>query len=130
MIGMDIVAHGIDLIDVNRVTALIDEHGERVLSRLFTEAERAYCQAQARRRMEHYAARFAAKEAVLKAIGTGWRNGIAWTDVEVTRQPSGEPGVRLSGRAAALAAERGITGWRISLSHTATQAIASVAGLG
>jgi len=122
--------HGVDLVEPERIASMIERHGERLLSRLFTDAERAYCEANAKRRMEHYAARFAAKEAVLKAIGTGWRGGIAWTDVEVTRSTSGAPGLRLCGETGRIADEIGIADWRISISHTPKMAIASVIGLG
>lgn len=123
------LAHGIDIVEVSRVADLISRHRERSLERLFTEAERAYCIGRARE-IEHLAARFAAKEAALKALGTGWAQGLGWTDIEVTRQPSGKPGLVLHGRAAEVAAELGITAWLISMSHTESTAIASVIGFG
>jgi len=113
------------MVDNERVAAMLNRHGERAIARLFSAAERDYCERQTRRRIEHYAARFAAKEAVLKALGTGWRHGIAWTDVEVTRAPSGRPGVRLTGEARRLADQAGIAGWALSLSHTESHALAS-----
>ena len=88
---MHIVGHGIDLVEVSRIAELLERHGERFLERCFTAAERGYSDASVKRREEHLAARFAAKEAVLKALGTGWRDGIAWTDIEVVRRPSGQP---------------------------------------
>jgi holo-[acyl-carrier protein] synthase len=124
------IAHGIDLVEVHRITELLDRHGERFLSRCFTDAEQAYAEESGKRRDERYAARFAAKEAVLKAIGTGWRDGIAWTDVEVIRYPSGQPAARLTGLAQQFAEDRGITSWLLSLSHTHTHAIASAIALG
>jgi holo-[acyl-carrier protein] synthase len=127
---MHALVHGIDLVDVDRIARLMDEHGARFLERVFTEAERAYALDAPKTRDERLAARFAAKEAVLKALGTGWRGGIAWTDVEVTRSASGEPGVRLSGRAAEVAAERGVASWLLSLTHTSGFASASAIGLG
>ena len=120
-----VIGHGIDLVEIERVASMAGRHGERFLDRCFTEAERAYCEAAAKRRGERLAGRFAAKEAVLKAIGTGWRSGIAWTDVQVVRLPSGQPTVRLTGRAAAFADEAGITGWLLSISHTDRHAMAS-----
>ncbi len=123
---MAIVGHGVDLVDIARIGQMIERHGDRFLSRCFTDAERGYCEASAKRRDEHLAARFAAKEAVLKAIGTGWRNGIAWTDIEVVREPSGRPTVVLTGETARIAEQLGITNWFISLSHTDTHAMASV----
>ncbi len=123
---MPIIAHGIDLVEVARIAALLARHGEHFADRCFSAAERAYCDAQAKRRAEHYAARFAAKEAVLKALGTGWRHGIAWTDIEVTRRPSGEPGLKLCGQAKRIADDRQVTRWTISLTHTDATAMASV----
>jgi holo-[acyl-carrier protein] synthase len=119
--------HGIDIVEVPRIAEMIERHGEHFLARCFTAAELAYCQA-GKRRDEHLAARFAAKEAVLKALGTGWRSGIAWTDVEVQKLPSGQPTLLLHNRAAELAREQGISSWALSLSHTAAYAVASVIG--
>lgn len=123
---MSIIGHGIDLVDVARIQEMVDRHGERFLTRCFTPDELAYADTNIKRRMEHLAARFAAKEAVLKAVGTGWRHGIAWTDAEVTRLPSGAPGVRVHGKLNEIADELGIKKWFISMTHTETQAMASV----
>lgn len=123
---MHVIGHGIDLADTARIAALIERHGERFLARVFSESERGYCEANPKRRMEHYAARFAAKEATLKAIGTGWTNGIAWTDVEVVRLPSGRPELRVHGKVATIAGRLGVRAWTISISHTETTAMASV----
>ncbi len=127
---MHAIAHGIDLVDVDRIARLMDDHADRFLERVYTEGERAYALQAPKTRDERLAARFAAKEAVLKALGTGWKDGIAWTDVEVVRAPSGEPGVRLTGRAAEVAAERGVTEWLLSLTHTLGFAAASAIGMG
>jgi holo-[acyl-carrier protein] synthase len=78
----------------------------------------------------YLAGRFAAKEAVLKVLGTGWRGGISWTDIEVSKNASGQPGIRLSGECARIAAEMGITQWHVSLSHIETHATASAIGIG
>jgi holo-[acyl-carrier protein] synthase len=121
---MAVLGHGIDAVEVARIAAMLEGHPERFAQRVFTEAERAYADS-SRRRTEHYAARFAAKEAILKCLGTGWSRGIAWTDAEVTREASGKPGVRLHGVAAKVAAEMGITRWTLSLTHTADLAFAS-----
>jgi len=129
-IDVKLPLHGVDLVEPARLSAMIERHGERLLGRVFTEAERAYCEANARRRAEHYAGRFAAKEAVLKAIGTGWRAGIAWTDVAVTRSAGGAPGLRLCGEALRIADDLGVVSWRLSISHTPTMAMASVIGVG
>jgi holo-[acyl-carrier protein] synthase len=122
---MAIIGHGIDVVEVARIERMLREHGDRFVTRCFTVAERSYADRAARRRAEHYAARFACKEAVLKAMGTGWRDGIEWTDIEVVREGSGQPRVRLSGRAAEIADELGITRWHVSLSHINELAMAS-----
>lgn len=125
---MPIVGHGIDIVETARIGKLIEEHGEHFIQRVFTPAEQQYCDANKKRRLEHYAGRFAAKEAVLKVLGTGWRGGIAWTDVEVVREASGQPRIRLSGESARIAHQQGITKWHISISHTETHATASAIG--
>lgn len=123
-----VLLHGLDMVEVSRVADLLAEHGERFLARCFTSGERAYAEGQPRRRAEHLAARFAAKEAVLKALGTGLSGGIAWTEIEVTRDGSGAPGLRLTGVAAARARSLGVRSWAVSLTHTAALAAASVVG--
>jgi len=125
-----LIGHGIDLVETSRIAAMLERHGEQFLSRCFTDSERAYCRESERRHVERLAVRFAAKEAVLKALGTGWRDGIAWTDIEVVREPSGRPGVRVRGQAAIVAAELGVRGWQISLTHTERYAMASAIALG
>lgn len=125
----NIIGHGVDLVEVARIALMIEAHAHQFLNRVYTAAEQHYADS-SKRRLEHYAARFAAKEAALKALGTGWRDGIAWTDCEVVLLPSGAPTLRLSGRAAELAAEAGITRWFVSLSHTETHAMASVIAAG
>jgi holo-[acyl-carrier protein] synthase len=112
---------GVDLVDVPRIARLASRPEE--LSFILTADELAYCTGR-QRPAEHVAARFAAKEAVLKALGTGLAHGIRWTDVEIVRTGPGRPQVALHGRAAAIAAERGLRGLDISLSHTETLAIA------
>lgn len=120
------ISHGVDITEVPRIADMIARHGDAFWSRCFTADERAYCEQNAKRTAEHAAARFAAKEAALKCLGTGWRDGIAWTDLEVRREPSGRPTLRVTGEAACVAAQLGIARWHISLSHTADLAIASV----
>lgn len=122
------VAHGIDIVEIARIERMLAEHGERFLERVFTESERGDCARSPGREAERYAARFAAKEAALKALGTGWRSGIAWTDVETRLEPSGAPVLRLHGMAAQMAQDQGICGWAISLSHAGGMAVASVMG--
>jgi holo-[acyl-carrier protein] synthase len=124
-----IVGHGIDLVETARIRRMIDDHAERFLDRCFTPAEQAYCNARPKRYVEHLAGRFAVKEAVLKVIGTGWRHGIAWTDIEVVNATSGQPSVTLGGECARIATELGINRWLISISHIETHATASAIGI-
>jgi len=127
-VRMNVKSHGVDLVSCARLAESIERHGQRFLDRVFTEAEQAYCGGK-KREIEHYAGRFAAKEAVLKVLGTGWRNGINWTDIEVRNQPAGQPKVSLSGRCREIADELGLESIVISISHTDTHAIASAIGL-
>lgn len=127
---MQIIAHGVDIVDIPRIAAMLEQHGERFLERCFTEGERAYAESASRRRPERYAVRFACKEAVLKALGTGWRSGISWRDIEVRRAPSGEPHLALEGQCAELAASMRIRRWVVSLSHAGPSALASVIACG
>ncbi len=127
---MTIIGHGVDIIEVSRISEMIAQRGEAFWARVFTRAERAYCEASKKRMPEHAAARFAAKEASLKCLGTGWRDGIAWTDIEVWNEPSGRPLIRVSGEAGKIATSMGITAWSVSLSHTSQNAVASVIATG
>lgn len=125
-----IVAHGIDIVSVERIGHVLDAHGERFLERCFTSEERAMADVPNRDvAAQRLAARFAAKEAVLKALGTGLTGGIQWRDVAVVRDV-GPPRVELRGRAAEAAASWGITHWHLSLSHAGGLAMASVIGTG
>jgi holo-[acyl-carrier protein] synthase len=126
---MNVLGHGIDIVEVGRIERMLKDHPDRFLERCFTRGEQVYS-VDGRRRDEHLAARFAAKEAVLKALGTGWSRGIAWTDIEVVPLPSGQPTIRLHGRAAGIAAELGVARWSLSISHTAEYAVASVLATG
>jgi holo-[acyl-carrier protein] synthase len=126
---MSIIGHGIDIIETIRIKRLLDQHGQHFLDRVFTKQEQAYAQQNPRRFIERLAARFAAKESVLKVLGTGKRGSIAWTDIEVTKTPTGQPGIHLTGQCAQIATEMGIVRWHVSLSHIADHAIASAIGL-
>jgi holo-[acyl-carrier protein] synthase len=126
---MPILGHGIDIVETARIRKLVDEHGERFLERVYTPLEQEYCARNTKRYFEHLAGRFAAKEAVLKVLGTGWRGGIAWTDIEIRPEPSGQPKVYLSGESLRIATELGITRWHVSISHIETHATASAIGL-
>ena len=120
-----IIGHGVDIVETSRIEQLLGDHPERFLERVFTPGEQADSESN-KRQLEHLAARFAAKEAALKALGTGWSQGIGWTDIEVVRADNGKPSLNITGRAAEIAADLGITSWHISLSHISTHAIASV----
>jgi len=120
-----IVGTGIDVVEVPRVAAAIERFGERFLQRIYTPGEIRYCEAKANR-VERYAARFAAKEAAMKALGTGWNHGVRWQDIEVNRQPGGRPILIFTGKAAEFAAGLGATRAALSLTHTASEAIAQV----
>lgn len=119
-----IVGLGIDVIEVTRVRSSLERFGHRFETRVFTEAERAYCQARKARAAESYALRFAAKEAVAKAMGTGIRRGIDFADIEVETDRLGRPSVRLHGLAEAAARKRGIACFHLSLTHEGALAVA------
>ena len=116
---------GIDIVDISRFERFVRENNELLFKRLFTEQEQAYCTTR-RRSAQHYALRFAAKEAFVKALGTGIGDGIAWRDMEVVNAPSGKPELVLSGRAAELFREHGLDRVFLSLSHDGNYAVASV----
>ncbi len=120
-----IVGIGVDLCEVGRLEAAIVRHGERFLARIYTERERAYCESKPNR-MERFAGRFAAKEAAMKAIGTGWSRGVGWHDFEVTRAASGQPIIRFHGMARKIAEELGVARALVSITHTRSMAMAQV----
>ena len=120
-----IVGSGIDIAEVPRIGQTIARFGDRFLRRIFSEGEIRYCDSKANR-IERYAARFAAKEAAMKALGTDWNHGVRWRDCEVVRLPGGRPTMTFHGRAAEFAARLGTKNTALSLSHTAEQAIALV----
>jgi holo-[acyl-carrier protein] synthase len=125
---MEIVAHGIDLVDCPRIEEMVARHGERFVQRIFTAAEQAYAEAN-KNKIEKLAGRFAAKEAILKLMGTGWRGKIAWTDIEIINNSSGQPEVTLDGEVEKIADKLGIKHISISITHTANFAIASAVAL-
>lgn len=116
---------GTDLADVDRIREAIQRHGQRFIERIYTAKEIAYVESKANR-FERYAARFAAKEAGMKAIGTGWRRGVRWQDFEVANLPSGRPTLLLHGVAAAVAEQMSVRSISLSITHTAMQAMAIV----
>ncbi len=125
---MEIVAHGIDLVDCPRIEEMVARHGERFIQRIFTAAEQAYAEAN-KNKIEKLAGRFAAKEAILKLVGTGWRGKIAWTDIEIINNSSGQPEVTLGGEVEKIADKLGIKHISVSITHTANFAIASAVAL-
>jgi len=125
---MEIVAHGIDLVDCPRIEQMMQRHGERFIKRVFTAAEQAYAEAN-KNEIEKLAGRFAAKEAILKLMGTGWRGKIAWTDIEIINNAVGQPEVTLCGEVKKIAENLGIKHISVSITHTANFAIASAVAL-
>lgn len=120
-----IVGTGIDIAEVPRIGQSIARFGDRFLQRVYTTGEIRYCDSKANR-AQRYAARFAAKEAAMKALGTGWSHGVRWKDCEVTRLPGGRPTITFHGKAAEIASGLGVRNATLSLSHTTEQAIAQV----
>jgi holo-[acyl-carrier protein] synthase len=126
---MTLIGIGIDVVEVSRIKSSLDEFGERFLTRVFTEAERAYCGSQKRPEL-HFAARFAAKEAIAKAFGTGIGKDVGWLDMEITRKQTGEPEVALAGSAAVFAESRGVSQVMVSLTHAKHYAAANAVIMG
>jgi holo-[acyl-carrier protein] synthase len=120
-----IVGTGVDIAEVPRIRSSIERFGDRFLRRIFTAGEIAYCEAKATR-FESYAARFAAKEAGMKALGTGWSRGVRWRDIEVVRPKGQRPTIRFYGEAATIASNLGAKNIALSITHTAGQALAHV----
>jgi len=120
-----IIGTGVDIAETVRIEQVLNRHGERFSGRLFTPQEIAYCE-KFKNKAERYAARFAAKEAAFKALGTGWREGVRWLDVEVTHLPSGKPELALYGRAQELAQQMGVTRTAVSISHADRYVMAQV----
>jgi holo-[acyl-carrier protein] synthase len=126
LIGRMIIGTGIDLIEIERIQNSMDRFGHRFLDRIYTPAEQAYCLSKKKKAAESFAARFAAKEAGAKALGTGISHGVGWLEIEVVRAPGGRPTLRFHGRAAQIAAHIGATRASLSLTHSTAQAMASV----
>jgi holo-[acyl-carrier protein] synthase len=120
-----IVGTGIDIAEVPRIRQAIERFGSRFLQRIFTQGEISYCESKANR-VERYAARFAAKEAAMKALGTGWNRGVRWRDCEVVRKPGSRPTMVFHGIAGEFASKLGVKNVALSISHTAEQAMALV----
>ena len=120
-----IVAIGIDLVEISRIEEVFARRGDRFRSRVFTDGEITYCERRASK-LASYAARFAAKEAAMKALGTGWSDGVGWMDVEVVSEQNGAPVLRLQGRALERMHEIGARKAHVSLTHSGNLAIAQV----
>lgn len=125
---MPIVGTGLDVAEIPRVRAALDEPrtGARFKARVFTAGEQAYCDARGAGRYESYAARFAAKEATMKALGVGWGAQMGWLDIEVVREPDGRPTIVLHGKGATTATAAGVTRVHLALTHTRDLAVAQV----
>jgi holo-[acyl-carrier protein] synthase len=120
---MEIVGIGTDIVECLRIGRMIEQHGELFLTRVYTERELRYCQAR-KRAVEHFAGRWAAKEAVLKCLGSGWRKGLCWTDMEIRNDPSGKPAVLLCGAAKESAQLLRISDILLTISHCRAYATA------
>ncbi len=126
---MQVLGIGTDIIECLRIAQMIERHGELFINRVYTDHEIEYCRAR-RAATQHFAGRWAAKEAVLKALGTGWRRGISWRDIEVRNRPSGQPVVALRGGARDVIEASGIHEMLISISHCRSHATADVLATG
>jgi holo-[acyl-carrier protein] synthase len=120
-----IVGLGLDIAEIDRIEAAITRHGTPILERLYTPAEVAYCESH-RNKFERYAGRFAAKEAAMKALGTGWRRGVRWRDIEVIREASGKPSLALKGTAKRIAEGLGVKNISLTITHSGNLALAEV----
>lgn len=126
---MHVIGIGTDIIECLRIAQMIERHGELFIGRVYTEHEIGYCSAR-KASTQHYAGRWAAKEAILKALGTGWSRGISWRDIEIRNDEGGRPLVRLGGGAREVCESLGISEMMISISHCRTHAIAFATAVG
>ncbi|MGA6953767.1 MAG: holo-ACP synthase [Candidatus Acidiferrales bacterium] len=120
-----IVGLGLDIAEIDRIEAALTRHGAPILERLYTPGEVAYCESY-RHKFERYAGRFAAKEGAMKALGTGWRLGVRWRDIEVVREPSGKPTLQLAGAARQFAERLGVKNISLTITHSGNLALAEV----
>lgn len=127
---LGVIAHGVDLTPIARIAKLRESHGERFLNRVFTQGEQGYALSGGPRVDERLAARFAAKEAVMKCLGTGWAGGVGWCEIEVVKAASGGPELVLHGQAQRVAEGLGVRRWHLSLSHAGGLAMASAIASG
>ena len=120
-----IIGLGLDISEIDRIEAALTRHGMAILQRLYTPQEIAYCES-FKNKFERYAGRFAAKEAGMKALGTGWRRGVRWRDLEVVRQPGGKPTLQLAGAALQIANGLGVKNISLTITHSGNLALAEV----
>ena len=120
-----IVGMGVDIAEVERIQGAIERHGEVFLRRVYTTREREYCE-RFKNKYERYAGRFAAKEAAMKALGTGWSRGVRWVDIEILRRQGSRPMLELKGEARKITDRLGVKNIAISITHTSKQAMAQV----
>jgi len=125
----DIIGIGTDITECLRIARMIERHGELFITRVYTTEEIRYCQSRAQA-TQHFTGRWAAKEAVLKALGTGWRKGISWRDVEIRNEPGGKPVVAMRGGAKDVVGQLGIAKMLVSISHCRTHATAQAIAIG
>lgn len=126
---MDIIGIGTDITECLRIARMIERHGELFINRVYTPAEISYCQGR-KQATQHFTGRWAAKEAVLKALGTGWVRGISWRDVEIRNEPGGKPVVGIRGGAKEVVEQLGIAKILVSISHCHTHATAYAVAVG
>ena len=126
---MEILGIGTDIIECPRIGKMIEQHGELFLRRVYTEREIRYCQSR-KHAIEHFAGRWAAKEAILKALGTGWSRGVSWTDMEIRNGITGQPKVLVRGGAKEAALQRGVGDLLVTISHCRTYATAYALAVG
>ena len=126
---MNVLGIGTDIVECLRIAQMIERHGELFINRVYTPQEIRYCQSR-KQATQHFAGRWAAKEAILKALGTGWRRGISWRDIEVRNDPMGRPVVGLRGGARDIVEQRGIREMLVSISHCRSHATAYALALG
>jgi len=126
---MNVLGIGTDIVECLRIAQMIERHGEQFIGRVYTDHEIEYCRAR-KAATQHYAGRWAAKEAVIKALGTGWRRGLGWRDIEIRNSPSGKPVVALRGAVCDLIEQLGIREILVSISHCRTHATAYAMALG
>ena len=120
-----IIGLGVDIAEIDRIEAAVKRHGQAFLERVFTQAEVSYCERH-KKKFERYAGRFAAKEAAMKALGTGWRKGVRWRDIEVKNQPGGKPVILFAGASGEHAKRLGAKRYSVSITHSGNLAFAEV----